>query len=214
MPREPACSDETDATTCAGWAKSGECEKNPGFMRSSCQKSCGTCPPALWEGKQATARVRHAGRRTGHRAFATAFVLVLNPHAFSHQVRNAWEENEDMGRFIAFFTATHVEAHEARVIRVSFGDAADSEHDGETMGRPSELVSRPQTHTPIATLTLICIQFPPLLVLALALHSTFTQGRPRVDATPSDLMPWRWRTDWPPLRGRSPRACTQAGMAP
>ena len=28
---------------CDGWAKIGECEKNPGYMLSNCMKSCGTC---------------------------------------------------------------------------------------------------------------------------------------------------------------------------
>lgn len=33
-----------DATVdCAGWAASGECEKNPGYMLSSCAKSCTRC---------------------------------------------------------------------------------------------------------------------------------------------------------------------------
>ena len=38
---------------CADWAAAGECDKNPGFMRSSCEKSCDACPepldPALTE---------------------------------------------------------------------------------------------------------------------------------------------------------------------
>ena len=28
---------------CAEWAGVGECDKNPGFMRSQCQQSCGSC---------------------------------------------------------------------------------------------------------------------------------------------------------------------------
>lgn len=31
---------------CSGWATSGECHKNFGFMRTSCEKSCGLCDPA------------------------------------------------------------------------------------------------------------------------------------------------------------------------
>jgi hypothetical protein len=37
----PGCQDDADA--CSGWAAAGECEKNPGFMQSSCKLTCGTC---------------------------------------------------------------------------------------------------------------------------------------------------------------------------
>ena len=35
---------------CAGWAKQGECIKNPGYMLSSCRKSCAsaTAPRSPW----------------------------------------------------------------------------------------------------------------------------------------------------------------------
>ena len=35
---------------CSGWAADGECDKNAGFMRSSCRASCGVCEPKvpLW----------------------------------------------------------------------------------------------------------------------------------------------------------------------
>ena len=36
------CMDEH--TTCATWASSGECSKNPGFMHAACARSCHTCP--------------------------------------------------------------------------------------------------------------------------------------------------------------------------
>lgn len=44
-----ACADEcTDENAgCATWAKSGECDRNPGFMRSSCAKSCNACPAPI-----------------------------------------------------------------------------------------------------------------------------------------------------------------------
>ena len=29
---------------CESWALAGECEKNPGYMLTSCRKSCKTCP--------------------------------------------------------------------------------------------------------------------------------------------------------------------------
>ena len=91
--REPPCADATETKTCASWAKSGECEKNPGFMHSSCMKACDKCPPPLWEGRQAVARVL-----------------------------NAWEADELEGEFIKFYTAKHVERREARVILVTFGE--------------------------------------------------------------------------------------------
>jgi hypothetical protein len=80
--------------SCAGWAKGGECDKNPGYMRGNCPKSCGACPPPKYDGPQATG-----------------------------YVRNAWEE-EDEGGFIAWYTAKHVESHEARVLVVGFGPRA------------------------------------------------------------------------------------------
>lgn len=38
----PVCEDEKPAD-CPGWAASGECEKNPGFMHGSCRMSCKRC---------------------------------------------------------------------------------------------------------------------------------------------------------------------------
>ena len=35
------CNDNNGA--CPSWASSGECAKNPGFMRAECRKSCGAC---------------------------------------------------------------------------------------------------------------------------------------------------------------------------
>lgn len=39
----PAVSCEDTKPDCAGWAKSGECQSNPGFMLQGCKKSCGGC---------------------------------------------------------------------------------------------------------------------------------------------------------------------------
>uniref|UniRef100_A0A7S2NR53 Peptidylprolyl isomerase n=1 Tax=Haptolina brevifila TaxID=156173 RepID=A0A7S2NR53_9EUKA len=39
------CVDEH--TTCATWSASGECSKNPGFMKTACAKSCNTCPKPI-----------------------------------------------------------------------------------------------------------------------------------------------------------------------
>lgn len=36
-----ACFD--DAEGCPDWARKGECERNPEFMRASCRKSCYVC---------------------------------------------------------------------------------------------------------------------------------------------------------------------------
>lgn len=35
------CEDQHES--CNGWARKGECRKNPSFMMSNCRKSCGTC---------------------------------------------------------------------------------------------------------------------------------------------------------------------------
>jgi hypothetical protein len=37
----PDCVD--DDHRCAGWAKQGECNTNPGYMNKSCKKSCNVC---------------------------------------------------------------------------------------------------------------------------------------------------------------------------
>ena len=89
--RMPPCADNPEVAGCAGWAKGGECAKNPGFMKSNCLKSCDACPPALYEGRQADGLVR-----------------------------DAWED-EGIGIFTARYTAKHVEPHEARVVIVTFG---------------------------------------------------------------------------------------------
>merc|ERR1712226_358125 len=43
-PPPPPCDDESPS--CASWAASGECTKNPSYMSVNCKKSCGQCPPA------------------------------------------------------------------------------------------------------------------------------------------------------------------------
>ena len=44
-PSTLACEDEH--TNCVGWAKSGECKNNAGFMKASCPKSCDSCPEPI-----------------------------------------------------------------------------------------------------------------------------------------------------------------------
>ena len=34
------CESRDESADCAGWASAGECDRNPGFMRASCAKSC------------------------------------------------------------------------------------------------------------------------------------------------------------------------------
>lgn len=82
MPRIPECLDDPEKADCVHWAADGECERNPSFMEEVCKRSCGKCPPALYEGKQATALVR-----------------------------DVWER-EFVGLHIALYTAKHVEPHE------------------------------------------------------------------------------------------------------
>lgn len=40
-PRDPNCVDSDD--NCAAWAKGGECDRNPEFMKASCRASCHVC---------------------------------------------------------------------------------------------------------------------------------------------------------------------------
>merc|ERR1719346_950903 len=41
-PTPPPCTDSN--ALCAGWAASGECQRNPGWMLENCRLSCGNCP--------------------------------------------------------------------------------------------------------------------------------------------------------------------------
>ena len=43
---QPPCSDTSPPQDCRRWAASGECDANPGFMKTSCKRSCGLCPTA------------------------------------------------------------------------------------------------------------------------------------------------------------------------
>ena len=38
-----------DSTDCCGWAATGECDNNPGFMLEKCQKSCNLCSVSCQE---------------------------------------------------------------------------------------------------------------------------------------------------------------------
>ena len=98
VPRVPECNDRPDMGDCVHWAADGECERNPSFMKTGCMRSCGACPPALYEGKQPTALVR-----------------------------DAWEQTY-VGIHVAVYTAKHVEAHEARVITLKFEEPGMAQH--------------------------------------------------------------------------------------
>jgi len=105
--RMPPCADKPEVKQCGEWTKSGECTKNAGFMRANCRRSCDACPPAIYDGPQATALVR-----------------------------DAWEE-EDLGTHVALYTARHVEAHEARVLIVKFGEPSKLEAELKAHRRPA-----------------------------------------------------------------------------
>ncbi len=90
VPREPPCSNKHNDAACAGWAKSGECKKNAGYMSGACAASCGTCPPPLYEGRVATALVR-----------------------------DVWEA-EYVGLHTARYEARNIDPHEARLVTVTF----------------------------------------------------------------------------------------------
>ena len=66
-------------------------------MKSSCPKSCDACPPALYEGKQATALVR-----------------------------DAWER-EYKGVYTAQYTARNLQPHEGRVFVLTFEEPGMAE---------------------------------------------------------------------------------------
>ena len=44
------CRDAAGATSCAAWRDAGECERNVGFMRERCTKTCGRCDDAHLHG--------------------------------------------------------------------------------------------------------------------------------------------------------------------
>jgi alpha-galactosidase len=90
----PPCKDE-DAR-CSQWAADGECSKNPGFMMSSCKKSC---PKACAE----------------HSALASSGL------AASALVRDAWER-EDLGLAVGRLQVKHLEPYEGRLFVLQFVD--------------------------------------------------------------------------------------------
>jgi hypothetical protein len=51
-PKGIVCADLSQ--NCLSWARSGECQSNPGFMASECAQSCGKCVPPSeeWEARQ------------------------------------------------------------------------------------------------------------------------------------------------------------------
>ena len=65
--RKPSCDDdEKQATQCAGWAASGECIKNFGFMSQTCGRSCGLCGAAetAEEAAAAAATTKKKGKKS------------------------------------------------------------------------------------------------------------------------------------------------------
>ena len=47
---------DNDRASCASWAKDGECDRNPDYMRLNCAASCGFCstPPPTSDGHSST----------------------------------------------------------------------------------------------------------------------------------------------------------------
>ena len=68
------CRDAAGATSCAAWRDAGECERNVGFMRERCTKTCGRCDDAHLHGGDLhraercaiTTRVATSFARVGH----------------------------------------------------------------------------------------------------------------------------------------------------
>ena len=46
---------QDDHEHCEDWAKNGECENNPEYMKDGCKKSCGICTPAVEGGSNGEA---------------------------------------------------------------------------------------------------------------------------------------------------------------
>merc|ERR1712176_404710 len=44
MPTEAPSNCRDSTRDCEYWGKSGECDKNPGFMLQACKKACNACP--------------------------------------------------------------------------------------------------------------------------------------------------------------------------
>lgn len=77
---------------------------------------------------------------------APAQLLYEGPQATA-LVRDAWEA-EDIGTFVALYTAQHVESHEARVLLVKFGDAASlqAEMEAHAHAHPRGTAAAPSHH--------------------------------------------------------------------
>lgn len=93
---QPRCEDED--VRCIQWAANGECSRNPGFMLSSCKKSC----------------------PKGCTAHAT---LLASGLVASALVRDAWER-EDLGLAVGRLQVKHLEPYEGRVFVLQFVDTS------------------------------------------------------------------------------------------
>lgn len=91
---QPRCEDED--VRCFQWAANGECSRNPGFMLSSCKKSC---PEGC----------------TAHATLLSSGLLA------SALVRDAWER-EDLGLAVGRLQVKHLEPFEGRVFVLQFVD--------------------------------------------------------------------------------------------
>ncbi len=94
VPRYPPCVNKEEQEKCGGWAKSGECERNAGFMMTQCAAECNACPPAQFGGRIAMALVR-----------------------------DAWGE-EYLGLFPGSYTAVNVEPHGSRMLVIRFEETS------------------------------------------------------------------------------------------
>lgn len=67
--RKPSCDDdEKQAAQCGGWAASGECIKNFGFMSQTCGRSCGLCGAAETAEEAAAAAAAATTKKKGKKS--------------------------------------------------------------------------------------------------------------------------------------------------
>ena len=91
---DPNCVDSDES--CESWARSGECDRNQGFMHSNCRASCHICNGGKPKPKRASTVDGKLGEEMGGRASRLWAIVrqklwrLLNPaYAFSRIVRRA-----------------------------------------------------------------------------------------------------------------------------
>jgi hypothetical protein len=114
---------EKEKEECEGWAASGECERNSGFMLVSCSCSCAD----VMQQHQPSGRSGVFGSEIEGGVDSSSSRADNRPVIFA-RVRDVWARR-DLGRHEGGFTAVDVPSHGVRLFRVII-TATDTESEG------------------------------------------------------------------------------------